>query len=112
VALVEADRYLVLSVTVVVGEGAGGEWGGDGVGGNGSIDEETVEWHLIDLLLERVEVLDGGVGGLARGLHAVYRTNVERIEAEVLFIIVGPDQDGWRQRRVLQGFEDGDALPA
>jgi hypothetical protein len=60
---------LVLGVGVVVGEEAGDERGGGGVGGNGSIDGEAVEWHLIDFLLGKVEVLDGDVGGLTRGLR-------------------------------------------
>jgi hypothetical protein len=48
-------------------EEAGDEQGGSG--GNGSIDREAVEWHLIDFLLGKVEVLDDDVGGLTRDLR-------------------------------------------
>jgi hypothetical protein len=50
-------------------EEVGDEQGGSGVGRNGSIDGEVVEWHLIYFLLGKVEVLDDDVGGLTRDLR-------------------------------------------
>lgn len=87
----------VVRELVDVGVGGDGDGrGGDGVGGDDSVDGEAVDRHLLDLLLWKVEVLDGEVGEIARGLR------------------VGPgslDQDVSRRRRLLQGFEDGDGLP-
>jgi hypothetical protein len=81
----ESGGYLILGVDVVVGVRAANKWGGSGVGGDGNIDGEAMDRHL----------LDDEVGGLACGLG------------------VGPgslDQDVWQRWWLLQRFEDGDGL--
>jgi hypothetical protein len=63
--LLEPKGHLVPGVGVVVGEGAGDEWDSSGVGGDDSVDGGAMDWHLIDLLQGKVEVIDGGVDGIA-----------------------------------------------
>jgi hypothetical protein len=120
----EPRWHLILGVGVVVGEGAKDEWDGGGVGGDGSVDGEVVDRHLIiDLLLGKVEVLNGEVGGVARGLRVGPRSRhrstdeaelnavlcngetvvelshlelVKGIEGEVCFLVIGLGQGGWQ----------------
>jgi hypothetical protein len=51
--------HLILGVGVVVGEGARGERVGGGVGGDGSVDGEVVDRHLLDLSMGKVEIQVG-----------------------------------------------------